>query len=80
MKTNNHENDFGKDEFSELLRKAMPRVAPEAEPERDLWPAMLKRLHAAPRTMLWFDWALLGGLVAFAALFPAVIPLFLYYL
>ncbi len=28
----------------------------------------------------WFDWALLAGLVVFAASFPATIPVFLYYL
>ncbi len=59
------------------------RLNPNAEPARDLWPAVLRRLdadaaqrHAVP----WFDWALLGGLVVFAASFPATIPVFLYYL
>jgi hypothetical protein len=68
------------EELKELLQKAMPRVAAEAEPERDLWPAVLLRLDATTAAPPWFDWALLGGLVAFAAVFPAVIPLFLYYL
>jgi hypothetical protein len=68
------------DELKKLLQRAMPRVAAEAEPERDLWPAVLKRLDAEQGAPPWFDWALLGGLVAFVAVFPAVIPLFLYYL
>jgi hypothetical protein len=68
------------DELKKLLRGAMPRIAAEAEPERDLWPAVLRRLDAAYAAPPWFDWALLGGLVAFVAVFPAVIPLFLYYL
>ena len=68
------------DELKQLLQKAMPRIAAGAEPERDLWPAVMRRLDAAPAAPPWFDWALLGGLVAFAAVFPTVIPLFLYYL
>jgi hypothetical protein len=68
------------DELKKLLRKAMPRVAAEAEPERDLWPAVVKRLDAATAAPPWFDWALLGGLVAFVAVFPTVIPVILYYL
>lgn len=68
------------DELSRLLRRAMPPVAQEAEPRLDLWPAMLSRLHAAPRTVPWFDWALAGGLIAVAAVFPVSIPLLLYYL
>jgi hypothetical protein len=68
------------DKLKDLLQKALPRVAADAEPERDLWPAVLRRLDAAPTAPPWFDWALLGGLVAFAAVFPVVIPLFLYYL
>ncbi|MGB0064738.1 MAG: hypothetical protein WBP85_09860 [Terracidiphilus sp.] len=79
--------------MKELLKQAMPPVAADAEPERDLWPALLQRLDENPsaakdpspaRSMQWsvpwFDWALLGGLVVFAASFPATIPVFLYYL
>jgi|HubBroStandDraft_1064217.scaffolds.fasta_scaffold2633658_1 hypothetical protein len=72
--------EHDEDELKKLLQRAMPRVAAEAEPERDLWPAVLKRLDAEQAAPPWFDWALLGGLVAFVAVFPAVIPLFLYYL
>jgi hypothetical protein len=68
------------DDLKKLLQKSIAQIPREAEPERDLWPAVLRRLHAAPTAPPWFDWALLGGLVAFAAAFPAVIPLFLYYL
>jgi hypothetical protein len=68
------------DELKNFLRKAMPRVAADAGPERDLWPAVVKRLDSATAAPPWFDWALLGGLAAFVAMFPAVIPLFLYYL
>lgn len=59
--------------------KAALRPVENIEPTRDLWPAMLHRLdkRAIPP---WFDWALAGGLTLFAVLFPATIPVFLYYL
>jgi anti-sigma factor RsiW len=68
-----------------LLREALPPIA-EAEPPDDLWPAMQRRLRAegagAPVKVRvpWFDWALAAGLVALLALFPAWIPVLLYYL
>ena len=65
--------------MKQLLREALPPMA-EAEPARDLWPAMLRRLDTGMDAPPWFDWALLGGLVALAAFFPASIPVFLYYL
>jgi hypothetical protein len=68
----------------QLLKQSLPPVDSNAEPERDLWPAVLRRLDeddAAPRHWVpWFDWALLGGLAVFAVSFPATIPVFLYYL
>jgi hypothetical protein len=73
--------------MKELLQHSLPRVDPAAEPSRDLWPAILRRLDAdpitsapAPRRQNWFDWALLAGLIVFAVSFPATIPVFLYYL
>lgn len=75
------------DRIEQLLRQALPPVGADAEPARDLWPALLRRLdtHAAPSraisfSMPWFDWALISGLVVFAVSFPATIPVFLYYL
>lgn len=69
--------------IKQLLKQALPPVESSAEPKRDLWPAVLRKLdadaaqrHAVP----WFDWALLGGLAVFAVSFPATIPVFLYYL
>jgi hypothetical protein len=63
-----------------LLRQALNPVEDEPEPGRDLWPAVLKRLSAGPAQVPWFDWALLAGLLGLGALFPASIPVFLYYL
>jgi hypothetical protein len=78
-------NAHDEDRIQHLLKQALPPVAPEAEPERDLWPAVLRRLDAHPAapprfTLAWFDWALVAGLALLAVSFPASIPLLLYYL
>ncbi len=67
------------DRIEKLLKQALPPVDTDAEPARDLWPAVLRRLdeRQAPP---WFDLVLAGGLVALGAFFPASIPVFLYYL
>jgi hypothetical protein len=73
-------NTHDEDRTKQLLRQALPPMR-DAEPARDLWPAMRRRLNAsAAASPLWFDWALAGGLVAFAAFAPSAIPVFLYYL
>jgi hypothetical protein len=46
---------------------------------------VLRRIDAQPAPLplfsrSWLDWAILAGLVALAASFPASIPVFLYYL
>jgi hypothetical protein len=69
-----------------LLREALPLLGESPGPEHDLWPAMQRRLRAeaaaAPVKIRvpWFDWALAAGLLALLALFPAWIPVLLYYL
>jgi hypothetical protein len=75
------------DRLKELLRLAVRPVETDAEPARDLWPVLLRRLDAdnagevrARSRWLWFDVALLGGLAVLGASFPATIPLLLYYL
>ena len=76
-------NAHDENQIKQLLKQALPPVEPNAEPERDLWPAVLRRLDedaAQRRAVPWFDWALLGGLAVFAVSFPATIPVFLYYL
>ena len=70
-------------------------LSPEPVPSIDLWPALLRRLDQKPTAQSqpvpswlawvrhgssWFDWALLAGVAAMTAAFPALIPLFLYYL
>jgi len=81
-------NAHDEDRIKQLLQRALPPVNSGAEPSRDLWPALLRRVDAEPSAQLaalarstpWFDWALLAGLVVFAVAFPATIPVFLYYL
>lgn len=62
-----------------LFKQALPRVG-EAEPARDMWPAMRRRMEARAVAPPWFDWALAGGVAVFALMFPAAIPVLLYYL
>jgi hypothetical protein len=69
--------------IQQLLRQALPPVAAQPEPTRDLWPALLRRLDeravAQPRSRwVWFDCALLAGLAVLTAAFPLSIPLLLY--
>lgn len=68
------------DRIKKLLQQSLPPVNAEDQPDRDLWPAMLRRLDRKPEATPWFDWALLAGLAGFAALFPSAIPVLLYYL
>jgi hypothetical protein len=73
------------DQFmTRLLRESLPPLGDGGEPARDLWPAMLRRMDEpiarGAASIPWFDWALAGGLVAFAALAPRTIPVILYYL
>ena len=80
--------------MKKLLRRALPPVNSDAGPGRDLWPDVLRRLEAnlAAKTVAmatpgwvwfnsaWFDGALLAGLVGLVVIFPAAIPVLLYYL
>ena len=69
--------------MKQLLRAAMPPVADESV-DRDLWPAMLRRMDQQAVRGIdhvpWWDWALVSGLVGFAAILPRSIPVILYYL
>jgi hypothetical protein len=76
-------NDERDDRLRRLLREAVAPVCDEG-PQRDLWPAVLERVHAAAReeriAAPWYDWALAASVVAFAVFVPASIPVLLYYL
>jgi hypothetical protein len=71
-------NEHDQDRMKNLLRQVLPPISGKAEPERDLWPAMLRQLDGRPAAAPWFDWALLAGLVGVVAFFPASIPVLLY--
>jgi hypothetical protein len=83
-------NAHDENRMKKLLQQALPPVKGDAGPGRDLWPDVLRQLdeRADARTLpgwtwlnsAWFDGALLAGLVALVAIFPATIPVFLYYL
>ena len=83
QRTGNREQ--GTERLNRLLRNALPPVEDDAE-LGDLWPQMVRRMRAeavaAPEKVRvpWFDWALAAGLLALLALFPAWIPVLLYYL
>lgn len=66
-------NEPGNEKLRELLRAAMPPVG-DADPPRDLWPRMLRRLDQRPAPASWFDWALAAALVAWFFVFPETIP------
>ena len=76
---NGHDEQIG-----ELLRKTLPPVENLPHTPRDLWPAMLRRMDEqawrGPASIPWFDWALGGALLTFAAIAPRTIPVILYYL
>jgi hypothetical protein len=76
----------GTDRIELLLRRTIPPVGEGHEPPHDLWPALQARLSAEPPhparlpSVPWFDWALAACLALFALLFPAAVPMLLYYL
>jgi len=73
-------NESDQERIAKLLQQALPPVEADPAPGRDLWPAVLRKLDKKPIRAPWYDWALAAGLVALVAVFPASIPVLLYYL
>jgi hypothetical protein len=73
-------NPHDEEQMKQLLKQTLPPMGDDAAAGRDLWPGLARRLQARPAAPPWFDWALAGALVLFVAVFPASIPVFLYYL
>ena len=75
-------NERDQERIKQLLKNSLPPISGRmhAELRRDLWPALLKRLEAAPAAVPWFDWALLAAVAAYLAFFPGAIPVLLYHL
>jgi hypothetical protein len=87
MKSRDHADQSRDEELQrveQLLRNSLPSVGSEPEPDRDLWPTMLRRMDEqalrGAAAVPWFDWVLGGALLAFAAVAPRTIPVILYYL
>jgi hypothetical protein len=81
-------NKHDEERMKKLLQQSLPPVDSDG-PGRDLWPDVLRRLDARSNVTspgwawfnsAWFDGALLAGVVALVAIYPAAIPVFLYYL
>jgi hypothetical protein len=69
---------YGEKEIQRLLKEVVPPV--DRDLRRDLWPAMLRRLEAPPKSLPWYDWALMGGLGCWLVFFPSGILHLLYHL
>jgi hypothetical protein len=66
-------------ELRALLKREFPPLQ-NPEPQRDLWPQMLRRLDAQLLRVPWFDWVLAAAVAAALLLFPNAIPTLLYQL
>jgi hypothetical protein len=67
------------DEIKKLLKDALPPTY-GVELQRDLWPAMLRRLDERTFRVPWWDWTLLAAAAALLFFFPGIIPALLYHL
>jgi hypothetical protein len=77
--SNKQNNRHDEKELRTLLKREFPPLQ-NAEPQRDLWPQMLRRLDAQPLRVPWFDWVLAAAVAAALFLFPNAIPALLYQL
>lgn len=70
--------------MKQILREALPPIGEKPQPQRDLWPSILRRIGEhdtrGATAVPWFDWALAGGLLALFSVAPRAIPVILYYL
>lgn len=66
------------EEIERLLKEVFPPA--DRELQRDLWPAMLRRLQARRTVLSWFDWALIVALCSWAFFYPQGILQLLYHL
>ena len=69
-------------EFKELGEKLRDAVPPLDQPElnRDLWPAVLKKMSDPRVRVPWFDWLLAALAATVLIFFPGAIPALLYHL
>jgi hypothetical protein len=67
------------DDIKNLLKDSLRPVGSH-ELQRDLWPAMLRRLDQPAFQVPWWDWTLLGAATALLLFFPGIIAALLYHL
>lgn len=67
------------DEIKNLLKDSLRPVGSH-ELQRDLWPAMLRRLDQPAFHVPWWDWTLLAAATALLLFFPGIISALLYHL
>ncbi len=65
-------------EIRDALKQSFPPV--NTELQRDLWPAVLRKLDANHVRVPWYDWVLVGLSVAVLLFFPRLIFVFAYHL
>jgi len=72
-------NEHEVNEMKKLLQRAV-KATGQAEPQRDLWPAMLRKLSEKAVRVPWWDWVLLAGTSLVLCFFPGMVPALLYHL
>lgn len=65
-------------QIRDALKQSFPAV--NTELYRDLWPAVWRKVEAAPALVPWYDWALLGLSACVFLFFPKLIFVFVYHL
>ena len=65
-------------QIREALKRSFSPI--NTELERDLWPAVLRKLDTRPVLVPWYDWALLGLSASVLLFFPQLILVFAYHL
>ena len=73
------DDDRTSDAIERQLRAAVPPWR-HLEPERDLWPRMLRRLGQPPVRFGWLEWVIVMALALALAIYPRLIPVVLYHL
>ena len=71
-----NEHDDG--QIYQALKRSFPAV--HTELDRDLWPAVLRKLDARPTQVPWYDWALMGVSASVFLFFPHLLLVFAYHL
>ena len=70
--------DQRQDDIRRALKQAFPPV--RADLQRDLWPAMLRKLDTQAPRVAWCDWALAGLVGGVVLAVPDLVLLLIYHL